>query len=78
MSYRHLSMDERKVIWQMKLLGKSQAEIEDVIDSFQRLGVQKVAPCHCSGELATRLLKEAYDEDFIQNGVGRIIETGDD
>lgn len=56
---------------------KSEAEIENIIDDFQRLGVQKVAPCHCSGEVATRLFEEAYNEDFIRNGVGRIIEVGD-
>jgi hypothetical protein len=27
MAYRHLIMDERNVLWQMKLLGKDQAEI---------------------------------------------------
>ena len=27
MSYRHLTMDERNVIWRMRILGKSQAEI---------------------------------------------------
>ena len=36
MSYRHLTMDERNVIWRMKLLGKSQAE------TARCLG------CHCS------------------------------
>ena len=56
---------------------KSEAKIENIIDNFQRLGVQKVAPCHCSGEVATRLFKEAYNEDFIRNGVGKIIEIGD-
>lgn len=56
--------------------GKSEAEIENIIGEFQKLGVQKVAPCHCTGELATNLFHRAFGEDFIQNGAGRIIEIG--
>lgn len=58
--------------------GKSEAEIEDIIGEFQQLGVQKVAPCHCTGELAISLFHQAFGEDFIQNGAGKIIEIKDD
>lgn len=57
---------------------KSEAAIENINDDFQRLGVPKVAPCHCTGELATSLFHRAFGEDFIHNGVGKIIEIGDD
>ena len=56
------------------LSGASEAGIKEIIVDFQRLGVQKVAPCHCTGDKAFALFREAYGEDFIQNGVGQVIE----
>ena len=40
---------------------------------FPELGVQKTAPCHCSGDRCRELFKEEYGENFIENGVGKII-----
>jgi len=54
--------------------GANEARIKEVITDFQRLGVRKVAPCHCTGDKAIALLREAYGEDFIQNGAGQVIE----
>lgn len=45
-----------------------------VIKEFKALGVQKVAPCHCTGDLAIGQFREEYKDDFIANGVGKIIE----
>lgn len=50
------------------------SEIENIIISFKELGVQKVAPCHCSGDRTRELFKQEYGDDFIENGVGKIIE----
>ena len=41
-----------------------------VVDSFRELGVQKAAPCHCSGNEAIEFFAQDYDNDFIQVGVG--------
>jgi len=56
------------------LSGSSDAEIKSIIKSFKDLGVQKVAPCHCSGDKARMLFKQEYQNDFIENGVGQIIK----
>jgi 7,8-dihydropterin-6-yl-methyl-4-(beta-D-ribofuranosyl)aminobenzene 5'-phosphate synthase len=53
--------------------GVSEAEIKEIIADFRRLGVQKVAPCHCTGDNASGLFRDAYREDFIQNGVGTVL-----
>jgi 7,8-dihydropterin-6-yl-methyl-4-(beta-D-ribofuranosyl)aminobenzene 5'-phosphate synthase len=45
-----------------------------VIKEFKVLGVQKVAPCHCTGDLAIEQFRQEYKDDFIANGVGKIIE----
>jgi 7,8-dihydropterin-6-yl-methyl-4-(beta-D-ribofuranosyl)aminobenzene 5'-phosphate synthase len=53
--------------------GKSKAEMHAIVKDFRRLGVEKVAPCHCSGENAMALFAAEYGEDFIKAGVGKII-----
>lgn len=54
--------------------GASDSELRDIIKNFRELGVEKVAPCHCSGDRTRQLFKEEYKDDFIENGVGNIIE----
>ena len=38
------------------------------------LGVKKVAPAHCTGHLAFKLLKDAYGSDYIYAGLGETIK----
>jgi 7,8-dihydropterin-6-yl-methyl-4-(beta-D-ribofuranosyl)aminobenzene 5'-phosphate synthase len=44
-----------------------------VVGEFKKAGVEKVAPSHCSGDEIRELFKEEYQNDFIENGVGKII-----
>jgi len=53
--------------------GKSTGEIESVITQLQDLGVEKIAPCHCTGELAIRMLAAAFGDDYIQAGAGTLL-----
>jgi 7,8-dihydropterin-6-yl-methyl-4-(beta-D-ribofuranosyl)aminobenzene 5'-phosphate synthase len=57
--------------------GASRAMIKGIIDEFQRMGVQRVAPCHCSGDLARSLFEEAYGAGFTPAGVGSRLVVGD-
>jgi 7,8-dihydropterin-6-yl-methyl-4-(beta-D-ribofuranosyl)aminobenzene 5'-phosphate synthase len=54
------------------LLNASEGELEEVIEELASLGVQRVAPSHCSGERARSLFKRAYGERFLESGVGRV------
>lgn len=56
--------------------GASQERIEGIIAAFAQMGVQKVAPCHCTGGQAIGLFREAYGQDFVQAGVGRVVQIG--
>jgi len=56
------------------LTGASDSELNGIISDFRKLGVEKVAPCHCSGDRCRELFKEEYQNNFIENGVGKIIE----
>jgi len=53
-------------------IGKQQ--LEKIIADFRKLGVQQVGPCHCTGDLGRRMLKQQYGKDFLDVGVGRLIE----
>jgi len=35
--------------------------------------VKKIAPSHCSGDEIRELFKKEYQNDFIENGVGRLL-----
>lgn len=56
------------------LAGFYKNEIKKIIAKFRDFGVQKVGPCHCSGDEARILFSEAYQEDFITIGVGKKIK----
>jgi 7,8-dihydropterin-6-yl-methyl-4-(beta-D-ribofuranosyl)aminobenzene 5'-phosphate synthase len=53
----------------------SEIRINEIVDEFKILGVQKVAPCHCTGDRALQVFSEAYESDFIINGVGMVLLT---
>ena len=55
---------------------KSETEISAILADFRRLGVQKVAPCHCSGEHAIAMFAAEYGQAFVQAGVGTVITLG--
>ena len=51
-------------------------QIKGIIEGIKREKVKKVAPCHCSGNLARKLFRKAYGDDFIPVGVGKRIKIG--
>jgi 7,8-dihydropterin-6-yl-methyl-4-(beta-D-ribofuranosyl)aminobenzene 5'-phosphate synthase len=50
--------------------GASVSTIEAIIKDFVELGVQRAAPCHCSGERARRLFQEHFGPGYVECGVG--------
>jgi 7,8-dihydropterin-6-yl-methyl-4-(beta-D-ribofuranosyl)aminobenzene 5'-phosphate synthase len=48
----------------------TQGRVKAIIDAFRRLGVHQVAPCHCTGDGARALFRQAYGEDYYACGVG--------
>lgn len=49
-------------------------QLQALAAELMRLGVRKVAPCHCSGDTARALLREEFGEDFVENGAGMTME----
>ena len=55
----------------------SVSQVRSVIKGVKKEGVRKVAPCHCSGDLARKQFEEAYGKDFILVGAGKTITIKD-
>jgi 7,8-dihydropterin-6-yl-methyl-4-(beta-D-ribofuranosyl)aminobenzene 5'-phosphate synthase len=55
--------------------GRSVAEIQAIIGQLRGLGVQRAAPCHCTGEEAIRLFEDEFGPDFVRAGVGAVISV---
>jgi 7,8-dihydropterin-6-yl-methyl-4-(beta-D-ribofuranosyl)aminobenzene 5'-phosphate synthase len=49
-----------------------ESRINAVIERFEELGVQRAAPCHCSGELTRKLFKERLGGRCSLVGVGDV------
>jgi 7,8-dihydropterin-6-yl-methyl-4-(beta-D-ribofuranosyl)aminobenzene 5'-phosphate synthase len=54
---------------------RSDAEIRGIIRRLKKLGVKKVAPSHCTGENAIRLFREQWADDFVEGGLGAVLEV---
>jgi len=52
------------------LLRKKAAEVQAIAAQLKQLGVKQIAPCHCTGERATAILREAFADASIEVGVG--------
>jgi 7,8-dihydropterin-6-yl-methyl-4-(beta-D-ribofuranosyl)aminobenzene 5'-phosphate synthase len=52
------------------------ARIEAIIADFRELGVQRVAPSHCTGDRARQMFAEAYGDDCTLSGVGQMFVVG--
>jgi 7,8-dihydropterin-6-yl-methyl-4-(beta-D-ribofuranosyl)aminobenzene 5'-phosphate synthase len=63
----------RLVLGGFHLGSKSKAEIDTILKDFRRLGMEQVAPCHCTGERAIAMFAAEYGENLILAGVGRVI-----
>lgn len=56
------------------LYDKSEDEIRRIISEFKDLNIEKLAPCHCTGEKAINLLRQAFGDRVISVTTGMEIE----
>jgi 7,8-dihydropterin-6-yl-methyl-4-(beta-D-ribofuranosyl)aminobenzene 5'-phosphate synthase len=54
---------------------RSAQELAAIVAEFRNLGVERVAPCHCTGDRAIAVFRQEYQEDFIEAGAGRVIQA---
>jgi len=72
---RQFQEDIYLVLGGFHLGSASDTRINQIIAEFQRLGVKHVAPCHCTGDRAIGMFRNAFGEDFIPVGVGAVISV---
>lgn len=53
--------------------GKSESEIEAISDFLKQSGVEKVAPSHCSGDLAIEYFRKEWGNHFLQLFLGDFV-----
>jgi 7,8-dihydropterin-6-yl-methyl-4-(beta-D-ribofuranosyl)aminobenzene 5'-phosphate synthase len=58
------------------LTGFQTDEIREVIAMLEGLHIQKICPCHCTGDKARSMFTEKFAEDFIKAGAGKEIFVG--
>ncbi len=56
------------------LLNHSDDQMQGIIESFREIGVKKCGATHCTGDHQIELFREAFGEDYVRVGVGRVIE----
>lgn len=62
----------RAVIGGMHLLNADAARLEATAQALQRHGVQRLAPCHCTGDPACDFLANAFQKEFAGCGCGSV------
>ena len=55
--------------------GSSDAEIQAIIARLKALGVERIAPSHCTGDNAIRMFRDEWADNFIEGGLGAVIEV---
>ncbi|RLF98849.1 MAG: MBL fold metallo-hydrolase [Candidatus Wolframiiraptor sp.] len=58
------------VIGGFHMAGASEEECRQTIEKLLDLGVEKIAPIHCSGDLIRSILKKDYPEHYLECHVG--------
>ena len=48
-------------------------EVNKIINQMKKIGVRKCGASHCTGERQIQIFKEAFGDDYITMGVGRLI-----
>ena len=56
------------------LCGAGDTTIRRIIEEMKSLGVRTVAPSHCTGDGARTLFKAAWGADFLDGGLGAVVE----
>jgi 7,8-dihydropterin-6-yl-methyl-4-(beta-D-ribofuranosyl)aminobenzene 5'-phosphate synthase len=72
-----LKSDVYLVLGGFHLCWMSLSKVKKIINGVKKEGVKKVAPCHCSGDIARKQFEKAYGKDFLLVGAGKTITIED-
>lgn len=71
-----LNKDVYLVFGGFHLMQHSKEQVNEIIKAFRELGVQKCGATHCTGDRAIQQFKDAYGDDYVEIGTGRILRFG--
>ena len=57
-------------------MGNSDEQVRAIIEDFKELGVEKCGATHCTGDRAIQQFKDAYGENYVEIGSGRVLHFG--
>jgi 7,8-dihydropterin-6-yl-methyl-4-(beta-D-ribofuranosyl)aminobenzene 5'-phosphate synthase len=71
----HQMLDENisMVLGGFHLLRHSDEETAEIIEQFRQLGVEKCGATHCTGDRQIAMFQDAYGENFVPMGTGRVL-----
>jgi len=72
-----LKSDVYLVLGGFHLCWMNLSRVKKIVNGTKKEGVKKVAPCHCSGDIARKQFQKAYGKDFILVGAGKTITIKD-
>lgn len=52
------------------LMRHTQGQVEEISTDLKKLGVENLAPSHCTGKLATSIFKQKWQDNFVDFGIG--------
>jgi 7,8-dihydropterin-6-yl-methyl-4-(beta-D-ribofuranosyl)aminobenzene 5'-phosphate synthase len=56
------------------LMRHSKAQVKSIIREFNQMGVLKCGATHCTGDKSIQLFREAFKDNYVKIGTGKIIE----
>lgn len=68
-----LKTDVYLVLGGFHLCWMNRSQVRRIISGVKKADCKKVAPCHCSGDLARKQFEKVYGKDFICVGAGKTI-----
>jgi 7,8-dihydropterin-6-yl-methyl-4-(beta-D-ribofuranosyl)aminobenzene 5'-phosphate synthase len=71
-----LNRDVYLVFGGFHLMQHSEEQVNTIIKAFKELGVQKCGATHCTGDRAIQQFKDAYGDDYVVIGSGRVLHFG--
>ncbi|MCB2195623.1 MAG: MBL fold metallo-hydrolase [Bacteroidetes bacterium] len=69
-----LNKDIYMVFGGFHLMRMNDEEIEQIITKMRSLGVQKCGATHCTGKKQIKQFKNAFGKNYVQMGVGNVVE----
>jgi len=69
-----LNKDIYLVFGGFHLMRHSDKQVKEIIQQFKNLGVKQCGATHCTGDKAIAMFKEAYGENYVPMGVGKVIK----